>query len=541
MTDRTPTAVPGSAVRAAEVPLLEQGRGPALMRRAAWGLAEHVAAELRARGPVAGATVAALVGSGNNGGDALWALALLRRRGVAAVAVPTSRDERGEPRWHAEGWAALRAAGGRRAAAVPADAAVVVDGILGTGFAGELRLPQEARDLPPQAVVVACDVPSGVDADTGAVPGECLRADRTVTFGALKTGLLLGEGAEAAGAVHLVDIGLGPHLPTAPDEVLQVMGAAAAARLHPAPEAGSHKYTRGVVAVVAGSERYPGAAVLSASGALQSGAGMVHHAGPAATRAAVLAAHPEALVSAEGPDPERTDAWVVGPGLDADEDSGRRWARTRDAVLARPSSPLVVDASALQMITAQELADLRAAGASVVLTPHAGEWSRLTERIPAPDAAAGGTADDAEAGPGRDGGTLGELRRWTATHGATVLLKGPRTLVVQPDGEAWVMDAGGPELGMGGTGDVLSGAIGAVLAADSARRSHATDEPGPVPTAALAATAAWLHARAGAEQARAGRITTQTLPAALGAVLAQQWWGAAVPAAVRPARAEEAR
>ena len=513
----------GSAVRAAEAPLLAAGRGPAMMRDAAWALAEHAASLLRARGPVAGTTVAALVGPGNNGGDALFALAFLRRRGVAAVAVPVRRDDDGAPRWHAEGWAALRAAGGRRADAVPAAAALVIDGMLGTGFAGEFTLPPAARALPRDAVVLACDVPSGVDADTGEVRGEALRADATVTFGALKTGLLVGEGAALAGEVHPVDIGLGPHLPTSPAHRLRLADEAAVRAAHPAPAPDAHKYTRGLVAVAAGSPRYPGAAVLSCSGALHAGAGMVHHAGPEATRDRVLAAHPEALVSAEGPAPDRADAWVAGPGLDTQDDARRRWEGVLSALAERPEAALVADASALELVTAAQLRALREAGTPVVLTPHAGEWARLRERLP---------ADGADAAD-----PLAALRAWSAAHGATVLLKGPRTLTVQPDGEAWLVADGGPELAMGGTGDVLSGAIGAVLAADVARRSRARragEDPGPAPTARLAAAAAWLHAQAGADQARAGRITTATLPAALGAVTARLWWpDDAEPEAVR--------
>lgn len=508
-------AVPGSAVRAAEEPLLAAGRGPELMRTAAWALAERAAALLRARGPVAGATVAALVGSGNNGGDALFALAFLRRRGVAAVAVPVRRDDTGVPRWHTEGWAALEAAGGRRAAAVPAHAALVVDGMLGTGFTGTFALPAPARSLPAGALVLACDVPSGLDADTGQVRGEALRADATVTFGALKTGLLLGEGPALAGEVHALDLGLGTHLPASPGERLLVTDEAAARAAHPAPAPDAHKYTRGLVAVAAGSARYPGAAVLSCAGALHAGAGLVHHAGPQATRDRVLDAHPEALVSAEGPEPARADAWVAGPGLDTGEDARHRWVRVLAALAERPDAALVADASALDLVTAAELRVLREAGTPVVLTPHAGEWARLRQRLPA----AGADAVDPVAG----------LRAWSAAHGSTVLLKGPRTLVVQPDGEAHLVSGGGPELAMGGTGDVLCGAVGAVLAADVARRARARrsgQEPGPSPTAALAAAAAWLHACAGAAQAREGRLTTATLPAALGAATARLWWAA---------------
>lgn len=440
----------GTDVRAAERPLLDEGRGEALMRTAAWGLAEHVAAELRARGPVAGATVAALVGPGNNGGDALWALAFLRRRGVEAVAVPVRRDEAGEPVWHAAGWAALQAAGGRRSTAVPARAAVVVDAMLGTGARGGFTLPEPARHLPSGAAVVACDLPSGVDADTGAVPGEALAADLTVTFGASKTGLLLG-------------------------------------------------------------------------------AGMAHHGGPARAGDLVLAAHPAALTSADGPAPERADAWVLGPGLGDGDGARERVRATVAAVLAsgadgdRGPAALVVDASALDLVTGEDLAALAAVGARTVITPHAGEWARLRGRLPVPAADAVDVDEDGA-------GELARLRAWTAARGVTVLLKGPASLAVAPDGQAWLMRDGGPQLGVAGTGDVLAGALGAVLAAETARARRGGDErhgaarggrPSP---AALAAAAAWLHARAGVRQAADGRATADTLPAALGDVVARRWW-----------------
>lgn len=516
-------AFTGTQVREAERPLLAAGQGPALMRRAAWGLAEHVAAVLRARGRVSGATVAALVGTGNNGGDALWALAFLRRRGVETVAVPVVRDDDGAPRWHAEGAAALRAAGGRVADAVPARAAVVVDGILGTGARGALTLPAAARDLPAGAVVVACDVPSGADADTGGVAGEVLAAAHTVTFGAVKTGLLLGAGAAAAGRVHLVDIGLGPHLPPEPRTGLHGVDRAAVRRLHPAPAPDAHKYTRGVVGLAAGSQRYPGAAVLAVGGALGAGAGMAHLAGPAAAQDLVLAAHPAALASADGPEPDRADAWVVGPGLGADAEARARLERVLDAVSAAGREPagapaVVVDASALELVTAEQLTALAASGARVVLTPHAGEWARLRGRLPV----AG--AEDADAG---GAGELERLRAWAAAHRVTVLLKGPRTLVAAPDGEAWLMRDGGPALGTAGTGDVLAGVLGAVLAADRARAVRAG---GPSPaagrpsTAALAAAAAWLHARAGTGPAAGRGAVADALPAAVGTVTAALWW-----------------
>ena len=181
-------AYTGTAVRSAERPFLDVGQGDSLMRRAAWGLASVVLRELHALGPVAGTTVAALVGTGNNGGDALWTLSFLRRRGVKAVAVPTGKT------MHEAGLAALRRAGGRVAERVPEDATLLIDGVLGTGARGGWEPPRVPEGV---AVVVACDLPSGVDADTGHVAGGVIPADVTVTFGALKTGLMVGAGAHA--------------------------------------------------------------------------------------------------------------------------------------------------------------------------------------------------------------------------------------------------------------------------------------------------------------------------------------------------------
>lgn len=513
-------ALTGTQVRAAERTLLEEAPGDGLMRRAAWGLAEHVAAVLREWGrSVSGATVAALVGPGDNGGDALHALAFLRTRGVEAVAVPVAVDDAGAPRWHAGGAAALRAAGGRTAVAVPARADVVVDGILGTGASRAFTRPPAARDLPAGAVVVACDVPSGVLADTGAVPGEAIPADVTVTFGAVKTGLLLGAGAAAAGRVELVDIGLTPHLPADPSTGLHVVAGDDVDRLHPRPADDAHKYSRGLVGVVAGSGQYPGAAVLATGGALAAGAGMVHHAGPVRAQDLVLAAHPAALVSDDGPAPDRADAWVLGPGLGSDDAARTRVRDVVAAVAGHPAASLVLDASALELVSGDDLAALADADARVVLTPHAGEWARLRSRLPVPAADAVDVDDDGT-------GELDRLRAWTAARGVTVLLKGPRTLVVAPDGEAWLARAGGPELGTAGTGDVLAGVLGAVLAAESARAARqdvpAADRPSP---AALGAAAAWLHGRAGRTQARRSTALTDTLPAAVARLLARRWWG----------------
>ncbi|WP_369213851.1 NAD(P)H-hydrate epimerase, partial [Streptomyces flavofungini] len=266
-------------VRTAERAAMARGPEGALMQRAAAALAAECA---RLLGRVYGSRVTLLVGSGDNGGDALYAGARLARRGAGVSAVLLASD-----RTHPGGLAALLAAGGRvvdaegvRAEEAVAGARLVVDGIVGIGGRGGLReraarLVAAARE----ATVVAVDLPSGVAADTGEVPGEAVRADVTVTFGTYKPGLLVDPGREYAGAVRLVDIGL--ELPPG-ERALEALQYADVARLLPVPGGESDKYRRGVVGVVAGSARYPGAAVLCVAGALHGGAGAVRYAGPAA-------------------------------------------------------------------------------------------------------------------------------------------------------------------------------------------------------------------------------------------------------------------
>src|SRR5215470_8389444 len=275
-----------AAVRAAEHALMDLVPDGTLMGRAATGLASICAVLLHAApGYVYGARVVVLAGRGDNGGDALYAGAELARRGATVTAIAAGSTA------HPGGTAALRQAGGRLsddtgdAAAALIDAAdLIVDGLLGIGGRGGLREPfaglaagaERARQA--GATVVAVDLPSGIDADTGAVEGPAVRADVTVTFGAIKPGLLIDPGAGHAGAVELVDIGLGPYLGT---PFLETGPAASApqrddiAELLPRPGAESDKYRRGVLGLLAGSHRFTGAALLSAGGAVHGGAGMV--------------------------------------------------------------------------------------------------------------------------------------------------------------------------------------------------------------------------------------------------------------------------
>ena len=443
-------------VRAAEKELMDRLPEGALMQRAATGLAVAIADLL---GSTYAARVLLLVGAGDNGGDALWAGATLARRGVSVEAVLLSSKV------HVDGLAALRAAGGRTVSVADArQPDVVVDGIVGIGGRPGLREEaEEALGRFPGVPVVAVDVPSGVDVDTGRLDGGHVRADLTVTFGTHKIAHLVDPAAQACGVVHLVDIGL--QLPEAPVEALQPVDVAA---MLPVPSAFAHKYTRGVVGIRAGSETYPGAAVLCTSGAATGLAGMVRYLGSAGD--AVRARHPD-VVTAAG----RVQAWVVGSGGDAD-------AETALADALADGVPTVVDADAL--------AHLRKGTPGVVLTPHAGELARML----------GVEREEVESDQ------LGFARRAAREYDAVVLLKGRHTLVARPDGRVRVTTSGVPWLAVAGAGDVLAGIIGSLLAA------------GLDPWDAAAA-GSWLHGAAAALAGGGGPLTAGSVADAVPAVV----------------------
>lgn len=404
-------------VRAAEEVLLAQQPEGALMQRAAHGLAYAV---LDLLGSAYGRRVLLLVGPGNNGGDALYAGAVLARRGCAVEAWLVTDHT------HPGGLAALRAAGGRVGRPGPATPRpeLVVDGILGIG--GRPGLPDRAvaalehlSGIP----VVAVDIPSGVDVDSGETPERHVRADVTVTFGTHKVAHLVDPAAGASGVVQLVDLGL--DLPPADVESLQP---ADVARLLPRPGSDAHKYTRGVVGVRAGSTDYPGAGLLSVAGAASGLCGMVRYVGDEDVAARVRAAHPE--VVGEG----RVQAWVVGSGSGPDA-AGELAAALSDDV------PTVIDADALAHVAGP-------LEPPSVLTPHAGELARML----------GVDRATVEAQP------LAHARAAAERYDAVVLLKGHHTLVAEPGGRVRVTTTGTPWLATAGAGDVLGGLIGALLA-----------------------------------------------------------------------------
>jgi hydroxyethylthiazole kinase-like uncharacterized protein yjeF len=429
-------------VRAAEEPLL--AAGVPLMDRAATGLAVAVARRLPF---VYGARVALLVGAGNNGADALYAGAWLARRGAAVVAVLA-----GDPVPHAFE-AYLRAGGRVGTPEALAGAEVVLDGLVGIGGRGPLRpaaaelvahlhhplasavaANDELRNSRrngggARALVVAVDVPSGVDADTGAVSEGAVRADLTVTFGTLKPGLLVAR--DHVGELELVDVGL-----TLPPADVEALGDDDVLALLPALGSAADKYARGVLGVVAGSSTYTGAPVLTVGAAVRGGAGMVRYVGPDHAAALVRARWPEAIVTSTVAETGRVQAWVVGPGLGTD-------AVDVVAQVLATDVPVLVDADALT-ICAEHQELLKGRAAPTLLTPHDREYARFGSDV----------GDD----------RIGAARRLAADLGVHVLLKGDATVVAAPDGRVRVNTTGTVALASAGSGDVLAGAVGALLA-----------------------------------------------------------------------------
>ena len=456
-------------VRALEETAIAEQGVDALMQRAAAAVAADSAGLLSDdRGAVYGARVLVLVGSGNNGGDALFAGARLARRGAAVTAVSCL----GEP--HPAGRDALLAAGGRLVTLADHGPAgrpaydLAVDGILGIGGRPGLSGPvaDVATWLVEQGIpVVAVDLPSGVAADTGAVPGIAIRATRTVTFGQPKPCHLLEPALGLCGRITVVDIGL-PNDP-AIRPVLSGMDVAGLARAWPYPDATSDKYARGVVGVDTGSDQYPGAAVMSTLGAVYGGAGMVRFQG---------AERPAKLVESRLPNvvfgPGRVQAYLFGSG----------WGERPDGaeVLARAVAeglPAVLDADGLKYLP-------EPVPRGWLLTPHAGELANLLGRE-----RSWVTEDPIRA-----------VRAGVDKTGATVLLKGASQLVAGPDDDLVRVAVPGPAwTAQAGSGDVLGGVCAALLAAGksaldagqlaaSLQATAAAAQPGVVPPQDLART-----------------------------------------------------
>jgi NAD(P)H-hydrate epimerase len=476
--------------------------GVDLMERAATGVCRAVE-ELVPDGPVA-----VVCGKGNNGGDGLAAARLLREGGrqVSVICTAAPEEFKGDALANLRrlpGPAPLRLEGtpwaeAERASHPAGDdpigaAAVIVDALLGTGFEGEPRgtvAEAIAAINGARGPVVSVDVPSGVDASSGMVTGEAVRAAMTVTFHAAKPGLWIRPGKAHAGEVVSVDIGIPRGAPMA--ATIGLIGPSILWEL-PRRGAAGTKFVSGHVLVAGGSRGLTGAPAMAARASMRAGAGYVTGCLPASLQVIVAGGGTPELMTVALPDQEgaltvdgvskvleaggRGGALALGPGLGRSEGAfafARKLAREAEL-------PMVLDADGLNA-HAGRLGELRARRAPTVLTPHAGELGRLLE------------IDSAEVERAR----LEHVRRAAEMAKAVVLLKGDDTLIADPEGIVAVSPGGSPALATAGTGDVLTGVIAALLA------------QGLEPFRA-AVTGVWLHAEA-------GRIAAHRLGAAEGVI-----------------------
>jgi len=487
--------------------------GAVLMETAGRAVADLIARTVDLRA----APIVVLAGVGNNGGDGFVVARLLHGWGarVEVLLLGDTARVRGEARVHLD---AARGAGApivEIADETGFEAAVrrlppvahVVDAIFGTGLgraveglpAAAIRWANERRRRPGGALTFAVDLPSGLDADRGVPLGSCIEADHTVTFAFWKRGLVVAPGFTYAGRVTVADIGIPPALASVRGVTARLLDAgclAPLARRDPL----AHKGTHGHLLLVAGSSGKVGAALLAGRAALRAGAGLV-----------TLATTPAALASIEGRLPELMTATLtgneddevllegkrvvaIGPGLDPSDGTRALLARILDAAVAR-GVRVVLDADGLNHV-AREPSLLDGVGdrTSVVLTPHPGEAARLLGSSPA------------EVQSDRVAAALALARRFRAV----VALKGARTVIAAADGALAFCPTGGPVLGVGGTGDVLTGCLGALLL-----------DPNLPPFGATAA-AVFLHGAAGddlsAERGARGVLAGEVadaLPAAL--------------------------
>jgi NAD(P)H-hydrate epimerase len=447
--------------------------GATLMERA--GSAAF--ALLRARWPRA-LRLAVVCGPGNNGGDGYVVARLALERGLVPTVLRFGATPRA-PGEAAAARAACEAAGVMTEAFSPArlaDADVIVDALLGIGLerelAGEWRAAVEAVNAA-RRPVLALDVPSGLDADTGAVLGAAVRATCTMSFIGLKAGLFTGEGPDHAGRIHFSDLGLPAEAYAGSESLAERLTREPLKGLMRRRPRGAHKGSFGHVLVVGGDRGMPGAARLAGEAALRGGAGLVTLAVHPAHAAAVNAARAELIAhgvkgaAALKPLLARATVVALGPGL------GRvAWGGALFNAALQGRQPLVLDADALFL-----LAGTRKKRADWVLTPHPGEAARLL------------ATDTATIQRDR----FAAARAIANRHGGVCVLKGAGTVIADSDGRLAVCDRGNPGMASGGMGDVLTG----IIAALRAQGLGAWD---------AACLGAWLHATAGDEAARGGEI-----------------------------------
>lgn len=441
-----------------------------LMERAGEGVADRI----HGRAPAACKRgVLVVAGAGNNGGDGFVIARHLARRGyrvrVALLAAPSKL--KGDAKANFERWRRRRGRvlefGRSRVSAMRTEmpgelssAGVVVDCVFGTGLGRPVEGPiaealtainERASKRGRRATVIAVDLPSGLDGDRGEPLGVAVRADITYTLGATKLGLVLPVARPWVGELELVDIGLAPAAFDEEAPLARGSDCDEIRALLPERGASGHKGSHGHLLVVAGAPGTSGAAVLAGRAALRGGAGLVTVACPPDVQPVVAAAQPELMTAVV--DGFSTEAWrerlsgkkalTVGPGLG----TGRGASQLVAWLVRNARLPMIVDADGLNVL-ASRLDLLRSTRAPLILTPHPGEMSRL----------AGCPVAEVQADRRR---VALDMAHRT---GAVVVLKGSGTMIAAPDGRLGVNLTGGPILGTAGTGDVLAGLIGSLLA-----------------------------------------------------------------------------
>jgi NAD(P)H-hydrate epimerase len=452
-------AVTGEQIRDLDQRTIAAGTpGEELMERAGYAVAK-AAAEFLKKGDAR--SVLLFAGKGNNGGDAIVAARHLAGAGCHPTLILLCQREelQGDPLLHFQrlvsGVDVFEMPGVKQMQEIAAEAgpAVVVDGLLGTGLKSDVREPYASairfiNQL--QLPVVAIDIPSGIDSDTGAARGVCMRADVTVTMGLPKIGLLQPAAADYVGRIEVADIGFPRQFVEEVQTAVDLLVAADVKPLLPRRRPTAHKGDFGHLLIVAGSEGYTGAPVLCAHAAARAGAGLVTLAVPRAIYSIVAANCPPEIM----PQPlqfeqldaaflSAFDAVAVGPGLGQRAET----QKTVEKLVAGGALPMVIDADALNAV-AQDVAVLKKSKSPIVLTPHPGEMGRLI----------GKTAKEVQA------------HRWDIAqvfaqeHGVVTVLKGAGTVVADKSGKLWINSTGNPGMAKGGMGDALTGMIGAFLA-----------------------------------------------------------------------------
>ena len=494
-------------LRAVEAKELSQRGEAALMRQAASKLAAAAKDMLGAAEPGT-VLITALIGPGNNGGDGLYALAELAAAGYHTCAIQMAET------LHAEAARSYADAPGsalvqqHEAGDALEQASLVIDALYGLGYHAGSPLPQ----LLAGTRVLACDVPSGLDPQTGVAEDNVLLAERTVVFGAVTPGLVSVDGPLVTGQLQVEDLDFDF---TGEEPATRLVDVRAAKQLlgryRSWRDAGRHKYQRGVLGLIAGSDLYPGAAQLTARAAVNCGVGLVRTHVPASIQPMLSVAAPETVPLSDEQIGEalslarrhlhgrgaKISAWAIGPGLDS-----RTPPTGVIADVFTSRQPAVIDASGLELVPAGPSEQPR------VLTPHAKELRMLLKR-----AGVSVTADEIAQDPIR-------WTRWAAlAYNAVVLLKGPSSYIVAPDGSSLMVCHAAAQLATAGSGDVLTGVLGYLLS-DSAL----TGAEGLKPMAnsrmmELAACAAVIHGEVGEAAGAAGTVSASHLLEHLPAVM----------------------